>query len=168
MFESQLRINNFYWSGDSFRPPVESDGEGKALEVPGTLRGQYAFAVEGRGHRVTLVRDPLGCNKLFFAIHGSGKIQVSNYIVDLVRRGVPFPAIFSVPAGHLVTIDPAEQVLVTRPCFQAVIGSASVKGSYRSVARVIRQHLELWFARFARAFPDRRIFLCLSGGHSDS
>jgi len=161
--ESSLRIRNFYWAGNSFRPslPLEPGPAGVLPLKP--LRGQFALA-EAAADRLTLVRDPLGINKLFFAIHHSGRVCIANYLIDLVRSGVPCGVIYSVPAGHRVEIDLRRRTFASSRYFTARTGDARGECSLDKEAAAIRGHLEVWFARLADEFHSRRIFLCLSGG----
>jgi len=161
--ESSLRIRNFYWAGDSFRPSLQL-GPGPLGVLPlKLLRGQFALA-EAADTRITLVRDPLGINKLFFAIHHSGRVSIANYLIDLVRRGVPGDAIYSVPAGHCVEVDFHRRTLASSRYFTAQIGDTRGECSLADEGAAIRGHLEAWFTRLSDQFHSRKIFLCLSGG----
>src|SRR5919106_6818576 len=106
MYESLLRIRNFCWSGHRFQSAMDiaipAAGD---MHVP--LRGRFACASVRPDGRVRLARDGLGLNKLFLAIHESGRIVAANYLIDLVSHGVPFEAIYSVTAGHAMEVDPA-------------------------------------------------------------
>jgi asparagine synthetase B (glutamine-hydrolysing) len=65
------------------------------------------FAVARRvGDRVVLARDSLGLNKLYFAIHVHCGVVARNYLADLRDEGVPFEAIYAVPAGSMIEIVP--------------------------------------------------------------
>lgn len=166
-FESSLdgilRVRNFYWSGSVFRPLIEPDTGRAWLSTLGTLRGQFALVLaEKRARRISLVRDPLGTNKLFFAIHRSGRIAVANYLVDLVKRDVPCEAAYSVPPGCVVQIDLQRQALAR---FRYVsVGRGGGPRPVHDLARTIRGQLDTWFARLAGQFRDRQVFVCLSGG----
>jgi aspartate aminotransferase len=60
------------------------------------------FAVARRvGDTVVLARDALGLNKLLFAIHEHRGVVAGNYLADLLVHGVPFEAIYAVPAGSV-------------------------------------------------------------------
>jgi asparagine synthetase B (glutamine-hydrolysing) len=161
MLQSMLNVGSFCWSGHAYHTTCESI----ALRVGLGARLQGRFAcVSGSDGDVTLARDRLGLNKLFLAVHESGTVVAANYLCDLVGHGVPFEAIHSVPAGYVVRIVPREdRVEVFRygdPSDRAGSGPASVD----DVASGIRVELEVWFARLARQFGDRRICICLSGG----
>lgn len=99
MLESYLRISNHCWRGRYFmltKPPVAGGADLCSWEE---LGGRFAFAQCSDDH-VILVRDPLGLNKLFFAIHDDRGIVAANYIADLRIRGVPFEAIYAVLRVH--------------------------------------------------------------------
>jgi hypothetical protein len=66
--------------------------------------GQYAFVFQ-RGDAIYLVRDPLGCNKLFFGADARGNLVVANRIDRLWQSGVPLAAIASCAPGHLLEVS---------------------------------------------------------------
>jgi asparagine synthetase B (glutamine-hydrolysing) len=111
-----------------------------------------------------LIRDRLGINKLFFAIHGSGKVIVANYLIDLVQKGVPFEAIYSVPSGHFLEMDLKQRTLSLTRYFEPKIEPKAEDAALEKIARNIRNQLDLWFSRLAEQFSSRKICLCLSGG----
>ena len=158
MFESLLRVRNLCWAGDAQRTAIDPATTG-AHQVP---HGRFACATPAVDGTVTLARDRLGLNKLFVAVHESGKVVAANYLVDLVRHGVPFEAIYSVPSGHAVRMFPKQNhVEVSR------YGEASDRGDLAGadlaeVARDIRAELENWFSRFAAQFPGRHRILDLA------
>ena len=163
MLESLLTIPNFCWSGTAYHTAGEPISSRARLHA--RLRGRFACASPAADGSVTLARDRLGLNKLFLAVHTSGKVVAANYLVDLVRHGVPFEAIYSVPAGYKVRIAP-QQGLVDMSRYgearerSAISATADVDG----IARDIRVELELWLSRLAAQFSRRKICICLSGG----
>lgn len=158
MLESTLPIRNFYWSRGGFQPPLDSDGRTRGVA------GQYALAWARGAGRVVLRRDRLGINKLFFAVHEAGKVVAGNYLIDLVRNGVPIEAIYSVPAAHAVEID-LDRLHITSTCCEPIEPESGPVGpEVDGVAREIRAALEEWFARLAAQFGGRPIWVCLSGG----
>lgn len=163
MVDSVLRIPNFYWAGDHFRPPVKPDPGPAGVATLKGLRGQFALTVAA-DDRVMLIRDPLGINKLFFAIHHSGRVVVANYLIDLAERGVPCEAVYSVPAGHVVAIDLGRRSLLRSRYFTPQLHLARAEFSLEEVGAAIRQHLEAWFTRLADQFQSRKVFVSLSGG----
>ena len=168
MLESALRIGNFCWSHGAFLSPSRPDRIVAAAEDGVALQGRFACASVSSDGGVTLTRDRLGLNKLFVAVHESGRVTAASYLIDLVRRKVPFDAIYSVPAGRIVELN--HQGVVTglhhygprspRPRPEAVV--------ITNVARDIRRALEVWFARLAERFSDRKVCICLSGGIDSS
>ena len=107
-----------------------------------------------------LARDGLGLNKLFLAIHESGRVVAANYLIDLVRHGVPFEAIYSVPAGRAVDLDPARGTVVLSRYGGCDTSADSAPAAMEDVARDIRAQLEIWFSRLAGAV-QRTTDLCL-------
>lgn len=158
-----LRIKNFYWAGPVFRPLIEPrEGRGWLVTL-GAARGQFALVLDdGAAGGITLVRDPLGTNKLFFAIHRSGRVSVANYLLDLIKRGVPCEAVYSVPPGCALQMDLQRGTMVLSRYFS--IGRRGSPRSLGDIAHTVREQLETWFARLAVQFRDRRACVCLSGG----
>lgn len=168
MLDSGLRIKNFYGTEASFCPPLEIDGGPVSGSAVARLRGQFAFALSMPEDRLTLIRDRLGINKLFFAIHESGRVLAANYLIDLVDRGVPFEAIYSVPAGHLVELDVRREQLRLQRYFDIGPEPRTEGLSVSGLARTIRERLEVWFSWLSEQFGHRRICVCLSGGLDSS
>lgn len=160
---AHLRIDNFYWDRDTFRPRLEECDLDRLVERLTGLRGQFALAFDGGPQRAVLVRDPLGVNKLFYAVREDGSIEVANYILDLRKLGAPAEAIFSVPSGHVTVVDTAKRDVVTRAYWQPVI-TESEDVSLEKVSQDVRTTLERVFSRLAEHLSDRRVCLCLSGG----
>lgn len=164
--ESFLRIGNIHWCGDRFQPSMVS-GFGVAVDdLLQNTQGRFSFAHPVSENQAILIRDKLGINKLFFAVHEEPRLLVANYLVDLVRRGVPMEAVYSVPAGHVLDIDIANPRADLRPYFEMTERDEST--SWEHLGGRIRQALELWFSRIAERFEDRRICVCLSGGLDSS
>ena len=161
MFESHLSIANVCWSGDTFVRSAE-------VERATGLEGRFAYVAANPDGGVTLVRDKLGLNKLFLAIHASGTVLAANYLIDLVRRGAPFESIYSVPAGHRLALDPAHHVVAMSRFADLDQQPVVPDTALHEVARDIREDLEHWFARLATAFGQKKICVCLSGGLDSS
>lgn len=161
--EGVLRIKNFYWTGPVFRPTIEPRSRRGWLAMLGAARGRFALILdEGVAGRIILVRDLLGANKLFFAIHRSGRVTVANYLWDLVKCGVPCEAVYSVPPGCALRIDALRATLDLWR--HSTIAEPYAPRPLRDVANGIRAQLEAWFARLADQFRYRPTFVCLSGG----
>jgi asparagine synthetase B (glutamine-hydrolysing) len=162
MFESLLNIGSFCWSGYEYHTTCESIA--MHVGVGARLQGRFACVSTGSDGDVTLARDRLGLNKLFMAVHESGRIVAANYLCDLVGHGVPFEAIHSVPAGYVVRIAPRNDFVEVSRYGDPRNRAGSAPASVGDVASSIRVELEVWFARLARQFSHRRICICLSGG----
>lgn len=159
-----LRVGNFYWAGDAFRPALAiGDASEEGAVAPGDVRGRFACAFPDADGSVTLTRDRLGLNKLFVSVHETGTVVAANYLIDLVRGGVPLQCVFSVPAGHVVRLDPQRQVADCRPYADSEPTAQSAL-SIDEISQRIRRQLDVWFARLAAAFGNRKIRVCLSGG----
>lgn len=160
---TNLRIENFYWDNDVYRPRLDGLDPARLAERLARVRGQFALALEGGAQRSVLVRDPLGVNKLFYAVREDGSIDVANYLLDLRKQGVPAEAIFSVPSGHITVVDTAKREVINRAYWQPSI-TESEDSTLQMVSRNIRATLERVFGRLAEHLSDRRICVCLSGG----
>jgi hypothetical protein len=163
MFKSLLSVGNFCWSGDEYHTANAPIALRASRRAP--LRGRFAYAAPAADGSVMLGRDRLGLNKLFMAVDDSGTVVAANYLVDLTRHGVPFEAIYSVPAGYQVRIAPQRDLVeVSRYGDARDRLTAAAACSVDDIAREIRAELEMWIARLARQFGNRHICLCLSGG----
>ena len=165
MVNSSLPIANFCWSYGAFGPTT-AEGIIAMAKSGARLQGRFATAAS-TCDGVTLVRDRLGLNKLFVAIHESGRVIAANYLIDLVKRTVPFEAIYSVPPGHVLDVN-ASGVTRLYPYGKRLRRSCAEDVVTSDVARQIRSALETWFSRFAAVFADRNVYVCLSGGIDSS
>jgi asparagine synthetase B (glutamine-hydrolysing) len=165
MLNSLLKIRNWCWAEDR---SCRELGDEDIFAIEGSIQrlaGQFAFAaVNRRNGRIRLVRDRLGINKLFFAIHNAGEVAVANYLVDLVASGAPMKVIFSVPAGHMLDIDLQTRQLMLKQYFDVRLAASNDAGSLEASAAAIRRDLETWFARLAKQWQSRRVCVCVSGG----
>jgi asparagine synthetase B (glutamine-hydrolysing) len=166
MLDTFFRVSDFYWNGDRFRPRLDLN-QAMALEALAELQGQFSIAAVLPSDDVVLARDKLGINKLFLAIHESGRLVVANYLADLVEHGAPLEAIYSVPAGHLMTLDPQRRRLTLQRYFTP-LAKAHAGAGIEEIARAIRGKLEVWFERLAAALDGRDVCICLSGGLDSS
>lgn len=161
MLENLLVVKNFYWAGESYTPCIDPVSPTHTLR---DLRGQFSFAFQAPEGKILLVRDRLGINKLFFAIHKSGKVVAANYLVHLIEKGVPMEAIYSVPSGHFLLIDAGRRSVSLTRYAEPEWKPALANHPLDEIARDLRHHLEFWFSKLAEQFSSKRIFLCLSGG----
>jgi len=166
MFEFIKKIPDFYWAGESYTPRFEPRDASACLESARELRGQFSLSYTSPGGRLFLIRDQLGINKLFFALHESGRVIAANYLIDLVRHGVPFEAIYSVPSGHFVEIDSVGRQLTLHRFHELRNGNVNDDHNFddEAAAKLIRAQLERWFSRLANQFASRTICVNVSGG----
>lgn len=162
-----LQRPNFYWADEHFQPSLKSDSLDDLSAAITTLQGQFSLAFPGPEGKIVLIRDRLGINKLFFAIHES-RVLAATYLIDLVNRGVPFEDIYSVPAGHFLVLDPRRHTLCLRQYFNIDADAGTGSLPLGPVARDIRERLEVWFSRLAAQFTQRTICVALSGGLDSS
>jgi len=168
MLESVLRIGSFCWSHGAFLSPSRPDRIVSDAEAGASLHGRFACASTSPEGGVTLTRDRLGLNKLFVAVHESGRVTAASYLIDLVKRQIPFEAIYSVPAGHVVELNRNGAVAGPYPYGLRTPRAEPDDIVIDDVARDIRSGLEVWFSRLAAQFSDRRVCVCLSGGIDSS
>lgn len=164
LIELQAGMKNFYWAGGTFRPPLALSSRDQCRLQIAEMQGQFSLVAAAPGADVVLIRDKLGLNKLFFALHESGRVVTGNYLIHLVEKGVPLNAIFSVPAGHWVEMDVARRTLSLKRYFDRRAYNDSSSPTLENAARTIRRDLERWFSRLAEQFGSRRVCLSLSGG----
>src|SRR5258708_30477889 len=65
--------------------------------------GQYALS-RADGSSVLLIRDPLGCNKLFYGRNGSGALVLANRVDRALMHAVMLDHLASVPPGCIFFI----------------------------------------------------------------
>lgn len=159
-----MRVSNFIWVGDEAageRQLSTADDLQRALP---DISGQFAIHIKERDGGEILVRDPLGVNKLFFAI-GEDSVESSNFLIDLIGRGHRLEQIFSVPSGHRVTIHVAERKLAMRKYRNLEFDqSGTPVRPLDDYALRIRERIAVVFRRLRRALAGRRLFVTLSGG----
>ena len=129
-------------------------------------RGHYALhRRDGANHE--LVRDPLGVNKLFFAI-ADGDVESANYLAELRAAGHPPERIWSVPSGHRIRVSPEEERLeiekVAGPRFAEEDDGLPLEAH----AARIREALAETFEALDRALGEGPRFVTLSGGLDSS
>jgi hypothetical protein len=137
---------------------VYADG---AWSGPPFPLGQYAFA-RSCDSGILLLRDPLGCSKLFYGRNGSGALVLANRIDRALDLGVMLDDLASVPPGHLLRINDAgvhiqasQDLTATRAADQFDLGQF-----HRDVAATLAEAFQFLSRRFAHS----RFVVCLSGG----
>ena len=120
------------------------------------------------------MRDPLGVNKLFFALAGD-TVLAANYLVDLTARGIPLEDIWSVPSGHSVRVRPqssenqAGEYQLTRyahwSCNDAPLPDPFDVAPH---AERISSGLRSVFESLRQISAGREVFVTMSGGMDSS
>ena len=132
----------------------------------GCLRGHFALHLrDGDGGHV-LARDPLGVNKLFFALGPQGEVDSANHLADLARAGHRPERVWSVPSGHLARIWPRERRLVLEKHSTLEFADdapAESEGLPAHAAR-IRAGLDATFRALRPVLAGRSVYVTLSGG----
>jgi hypothetical protein len=162
MLESLLRVPDLGWDCRQLRPaasPAQRATSG-AFE---DLAGRFATAHRA-GDRVVLIRDPLGLNKLFYAIHRDDGVIAASYLADLRDRDVPFEAIYAVPAGAMIEIAPRGQTLTCRRLHRLRRPDLPAGGDQAAALDSICTDLGRYFGHLAQQFPAAPVAVCLSGG----
>ena len=135
-------------------------------EAFGRLRGHFALhlAREDGGH--VLARDPLGVNKLFFALGADGEIDSANHLTDLVRAGHRPDRVWSVPSGHVARIWPRERRLVLEKysTLEFADDAPADPEELPAHAARIRAGLDATFRALRPVLAGRRVYVTLSGG----
>jgi asparagine synthetase B (glutamine-hydrolysing) len=129
-------------------------------------RGHFALHLERPGDEHLLVRDPLGVNKLFFAVTPEGRLDVANYFIDLRRLGHPAPRIWSVPSGHQVRISPSRRTyrLEKHAALPFAEDEPPAPEDLERYATTIRARLEGTFRALRPVLAGRPLYVTMSGG----
>ncbi|HET9396636.1 MAG TPA: asparagine synthase-related protein, partial [Nitrospiraceae bacterium] len=159
-----MQVSNFIWIGDE---PVSERSFSTAADLLRFLpemSGQFAIHMKEHNGGELLVRDPLGVNKLFFAV-GADTVESSNFLIDLIRRGHRLSEVFSVPSGHSISVHTFEQKLELKKYRKLEFAqSGATTHSLDDYAFVIRERMAEVFHRLRKVLYGRRLFVTLSGG----
>jgi hypothetical protein len=159
MLCSLIQVPNLCWHDRNFMPGDFSADDSAGWSAYGNLAGRFAVA-RRVGDRVVLARDSLGLNKLFFAIHEHSNVIAGNYMSDLLAHGVPFEAIYAVPAGSVTEIAPRQRLIHTHKFHIPRKDSSEPHVTLASAQR----DLTGYFERLREQFPTALAAVCLSGG----
>ncbi|HVK88902.1 MAG TPA: asparagine synthase-related protein [Kofleriaceae bacterium] len=169
MTQVRHAVTDFVWMGDHFIPPddlareVDLLGAGDPVALAARLWGQFALHQTAADEHV-LLRDPLGVNKLFFAIDAHGGVVSSSFWIDLVRRGCPASAIWSVPSRHLLRVAPSQRRLQLIKYGSLPFSDDDQQAPTAEDVGGIQRALEATFARIRTAVAGRPLYVTLSGG----
>lgn len=128
--------------------------------------GQYSCVWEREGD-LFLARDPLGCNKLFFGLDGTGSWVVTNRFSRALELGVAMDSIVSCPPGRLLRLDSDGAI--------SVLGGQDISLSTESASwnlehfrDSVKSRLAHTFESLAARHSDKTFVVCLSGGLDSS
>jgi asparagine synthetase B (glutamine-hydrolysing) len=152
---------SFGWTGTKLITAVSSD----EVVAETYLRGAYASLFIDQA-AARLVRDPMGLGKLFWAVHQDGTLLFSARPWRLVEAGCAFGEIRAVGPGVVMEfdLDRAEEQVQSLPPPQRSPAQSAPACSVEEIAANIRSTLDRHCAALAVASPERRVFVCLSGG----
>ena len=160
MFEVHLPIANLCWLDGDLTAVLASGLE--PGRVP-RLAGRFA-AAHTDGERITLVRDPLGLNKLFLGLHPDRGLLVANYLHTLVSAGLDLRRIYSAPAGGILTVD-LRRMTTSTTRFHRWPDPAGLPHPHpQQLMDAIDKALTLAMRRVAASWPSTPVVICLSGG----
>jgi asparagine synthetase B (glutamine-hydrolysing) len=161
-----LAVKDFIWQGEQFVETLDLSNPEDRTGVLADAVGQFGLHQHLPSGEHVLARDPLGVNKLFFVIDSEGEVESANYWIELIRRGHPADAIWSVPSGHLLTVTPERQALSLMQYAQLEFNDTE-GGEEQPVtehARRIERRLTSVFRSIGKAVGNRPLYVSLSGG----
>jgi len=156
MLETHLPIANMCWSDTAIALPQID------FELAGRLTGRFATAFRD-GRTIVLARDALGINKLFFSYHPARGVVAASYLADMIRAGIAFRDIYSVPAGSVVSID-LHLRTVTTTRFHTLPATSGSLLPAEALLTEIAAGLTTGLERLSTMYPDAPAAICLSGG----
>jgi len=164
-----MEISSFAWDNDRIGLPSDVADASALADALSSASGHFALHVQTGDRQHLLARDPLGVNKLFFAIDDDGDIQSSNYLIHLVRAGHHLSNIWSVPSGHVLSIDTARLTLSLQKFSAIRYGDETEESrSIDDYAADIRRQLDQTFERLSTVVGERPVYVTLSGGLDSS
>jgi asparagine synthetase B (glutamine-hydrolysing) len=146
---------------DGARLLTEAD-LGPDRDPPIVLRGA-AGSVEGNGERRRIVRDPLGIDKLFWALGADG-LAVAARPARLIREGFSLEDVSAVPRGAVLDADSSG---VRERARLSLDGAEPIMDVGRAGSS-IRAALDGYLSALASANRGADVFVCLSGGLDSS
>lgn len=148
------------WDGAHIYDPA-------AAWPPARLAGAAAGFYRLRGGGARVLRDPLGLGKVFWARSESGDLAFAARPARLVQAGYRFDDIRASPRGHSARVD-ARGRLAERAVIERAGTDPGGGASAGAIAASIRRGLDSYLAAVAAAHPNRRAYVCLSGGLDSS
>ncbi len=166
MLKSCSEIENFLYVDRKFVTPPKEQSTAALLALLDTARGQFSVMMDTTDGDVVLARDPLGVNKLFFALK-DGDVVAANFVQTLLDQGINFKDVWSVPAGGAVIINTDKSELTLHNMTEVHYEDDAETNS-EEAARVIRKALEATIDDIAELVKDRACYVALSGGLDSS
>jgi hypothetical protein len=127
--------------------------------------GQYSQVWRDGGDWI-MVRDPLGCNKLFYGPNRNGDIVVANRLERALQIGVQLDHLNSCPPGHMVRISEGGKISVSGEdiCSRKADKHFDLDGFRCATREALTKTME-WLGS---NFPETHFAVCLSGGLDSS
>jgi asparagine synthase len=123
---------------------------------------KFACAVNEAG-RLTLSRDPIGLNKLFYSVKGS-KLYLASKLSSLIEDNLSLENIFSVPPGAKLTLGSDGQ-LEQYEFYQDLSDTIALDTFCdRTFEANFKKSMDKTFGLIQDNYPNHKIFVCLSGG----
>jgi asparagine synthetase B (glutamine-hydrolysing) len=156
---------NFAWDGTRLYDHTDFATEG----LPARLRGSATFVGwAGPWRRWRILRDPLGINKLFWAIDDRGTTVVAARPRTLVDEGHPLRDIRAIPRGSVIEHDPIEDETTEHSLVPRAWTEPSADSDIERAGRRIRATLDRYLDALASKHRSAQAFVCLSGGLDSS
>ncbi|MGH9211579.1 MAG: asparagine synthase-related protein [Acidimicrobiales bacterium] len=146
------------WDGSTLRQTLPDPTNGSAT---GAIEGAFAGLVQAPdGDAVTLARDPLGLDKLFWAATGD-QVDLASRPSLLTAQGHALDACYAVPANSLIRYDGAD----SEPTVTTIASDVSVDDGMPlgQIARELMDTTARYVEAILRARPGPAV-ICLSGG----
>ncbi|MDB4963604.1 MAG: hypothetical protein JWP01_3603 [Myxococcales bacterium] len=169
MMQFQHAVTDFVWmDGHHVRPAdvareIDFVAPPDPVALAHRLWGQFALH-QAVGSEHVLVRDPLGVNKLFFAIDARGDVVSSSFWIDLVRGQHPASTIWSVPSGRVLRVDPTRRSFELTKYAALGYNEDAISEPGADDATRIRRALDETFTRLRPAVAGRPLYVTVSGG----
>jgi asparagine synthetase B (glutamine-hydrolysing) len=134
---------------------------------PARLEGAAAAGQLLGGGGARIFRDRLGLGKLFWVRDREGTLVFAARPEHLVSAGHAFDDIMAMPRGRIVVLDKSGR-LVSEATVNPAASGRDIRWDLAETGAQIRRRLDAYVAAVAAAYPNRRPYLCLSGGLDSS
>jgi asparagine synthetase B (glutamine-hydrolysing) len=156
---------SFAWDGTRLYDADDFRGE----NVPVQLRGSATFVGRAVGSGTwRILRDPLGINKLFWAMEDGETVVMAARPRTLVDEGYALRDVRAIPRGSVIDLEPGESAAAEHSLVPRAWAEPSAHIDIDSVGRRIRTTLDRYLDAIASKHRAQRAFVCLSGGLDSS